>query len=516
MPVNSHLQWIEVKDFAPGLWTADDWLTPANGWQIMEDCYPTEGGGLRAFFQGTAIPTTGIGAITKERVIGLFARGSIPARSGAPTDLTDYYLCTYLFDAAAGAGSKARPKFYRMDGTNSEVAWTEINRTSGATLWGFATNDSNAPRYTQFLFFQQLAGSPNDQWVIAVVRYVGADVGTFRFNYQDLSSAQKGIKITQLNGTVTATGPAAVHQARLLVAGGTTGGIIYYSNPGDAATSVASGFVQLDPSVALPQIVGLSPSPPSDLFVLRQGAAPLLMQGSIVNQTTQVMGEGINAQREQDVIRTPEGYALIGADGIVYFTNGVTYTPISQQVSISASAPDALGQGSLNYINEFLFAPGGMVYFLPTKSWFTQTQMAGSFHNVERFGGFIWGPVGTGTSFTLAKVSPQPHGGTRVSTWRAKTAPMRAVDGRIIGIREVQVVVKSYDASATFAVTVNGVTNTQTCSVTGRQTMSFLFNQKAEVLDITFVSTAGGSAEAPSIEAYRTGYMPGTNLAPAL
>lgn len=519
MPVNQHLTWVEVKDFSPGLWTNTDWLMPPNGWQVMEDAYPQVGGGIRAFHKATSVTTSGIVSPTKERLIGLYSRGSVPARSGAPTDLTDRYLCTYFFDSGASAGSKARPRFYRMDGTNSETTWTQIFKTSGSTEWGFATSDNNAPQWTSFVFFQQLSGSPNDQYVIAVVRYVNStDAGIYRFNYNDLSSAQKGIQIKMLNGTLVTIGMVTVHQSRLMVSGGTTGGTLYFSNAGDAASSASTSFVQLDPSVALPQIVGLNPSPPSDLFVFRQGAAPIIVQGDITNQTSQVMGEGINGIVGQDVIRMPDqGYALIGANGYVYFTDGVTYTNISQQLKAFGQVADAVAIGSLSFLNEFLFAPGGLVYHLPTKSWFSQTQMAGSFHNVERFSGYIWGPVGTGTSFTLAQLTPKSSASaSRVSTYHIKTAPLASVDGRRIGMREVQMYVKSYDANAQITVTVNGVANTVTCPSTGRQMLSFLFQQRDEVLDVDIVSTAGNAAnEAPSIERLRLGFEPGTNLAPS-
>src|SRR5690606_27209185 len=104
---------------------------------------PQEGGGLRAFMKGSALSVSGIADITKERVIGLHARGGIPVRSGNPTDLTDRYLLTYSFDPGASAGSKARPKLYRMDGSNNETTWTQIFATSGTTQFAAATDDNN-------------------------------------------------------------------------------------------------------------------------------------------------------------------------------------------------------------------------------------------------------------------------------------------------------------------------------------------------------------------------------------
>lgn len=492
---------------------------PPNGWQTFSDAYPQVGGGVRAFFKATPISVSGIGTIAKERVIGLHARGGVAARSGSPAELVDRYLATYLFDSAAAPGAKARPKIYRMDGSNNETTWTEINRTSGSSLWNFATSDNNAPRKTSFKFFHNLAGSPNDDWVLAVIRYVGAQPngpGLYRFNYNDLSSAQKGIEIKMANSTVFTTGPITVHQARVLVGGGGAGNdTIYYSDPGAASTSSATGFLQVDPSQDLPKIIGLSPSPPSDLFVLRQGAPPVLVQGLIASQTSQVMAEGIiSSPGEQDIVRTPEGYAFISHDGYIYLTDGVTFTALSQQLAGFQQQSDIVHMGDLSYIEEFLFGPIGFVYHFPTKSWFRQTQIAGAFHNVERSLRQIWGPDNTGVSFALNKLSPVPATSPdRLSTYTIKSAPLHAGDGRRIGIREVQIYLRSYDANATVAVTVNGTTRTVTCSTTGRQQLSFLFVERAEVLDVQVVPTAGSAAnEAPSIEVLRVGFEPGTHL----
>lgn len=518
MPVNSHLTWVEIKNFAPGVWTNNDWLMPANAWQVMEDAYPQEGGGIRAFHKATALSVSGITDITKERVIGLHARGDIPDRSTGSSSTQDRYLCTYFFDSGASAGSKAGPRFYRMDGSNGESTWTEVKQ-SGAVRWAHPSNDSNAPQKTSFVFMHQLAGSPDDDWVIAVVRYSGTDKGIWRFNYNDATGTQIGVEIT-MAGSFAASGPITVHQSRLMVGGGggEEKGYLYYSNPGAADASAASGYLDVDPSQDLPLLQAIVPSPPSDLFVLREGAAPVLIQGEITDQTSQVMGEGISVTNGvQDLAKTPEGYLFISPGSYIYSTDGVTYTALSQQLAAFNQVDDAISPGDINVIGEFLFAPSGYVYHLPTKSWFTQTQMAGYFHNVERSGHEIWGPVGTGVDFTLAKLVPFPVAtASRVSSYHLKSAPMETADGRRIGIREVQMYVKNYEANSTITVTINGDANTVTMASTGKQQVSFLFQERGEVLDVDIVSAAADSShEAPSIERVRIGFEPGTNLAPS-
>jgi hypothetical protein len=198
MPANTHLRWVEVKDFSPGLWENADWLMPSSAAQTLTDAYPQPGGGLRAFYRPSALSVSGVVDITKERVIGLFARGNLGLRSGGVGSSVDRYMMTYMFDNAAGAGSKARPKLYRMDGSNAESTWTQIFVTSGVTQFNFATSDNNAPRQCSFRFFRLSAGSPNDQHVIFSVRYTGAATGgpgLYRLNYNDLSSAQRAVEI---------------------------------------------------------------------------------------------------------------------------------------------------------------------------------------------------------------------------------------------------------------------------------------------------------------------------------
>lgn len=513
MPVNQHLTWVEIKDFTPGLYTNSDWLMPANASQQLVDAFPQVGGGLRAFFKGSPYTVSGIGTPSLERVIGLHARGSVNFRVPIGTG-ADRYLSTYYFNAAGSAGSKGKVKMYRLDESNGDTVWTELTKVGGGTL-AFSSVDSNSPDKTSFRFFRQLAGSPNDQWIIAVIRYTGGDGGIYRLNYED--SPNHLVLIKMLNGTLQNAGSMAIHQARLLVAGSTdiTQGNIYFSVPGDAATSETTGFLEVDPSQDLPGIMALTPSPPSDLFVLREGAAPVLVQGDLENETSQVMGAGISGNVLQDMAKMPEGYAFISPDGYIYITDGVTFTPISQQLGgIHGSSADTRGVGDLNFIEEFLFAPRGLVYHMPTKAWFTQTQMAGEFHNVDLSTRKIWGPVGLGVNFTLAELNPVPLStASRVSEWTWQSAPLASADGRRIGMREVQLYVRSYDANATVAVTVNGVTNTQMCTSTGKQLLSFLFQTRNSVLDVTVVSTAGNAAnEAPSLERARLGFEPGTNL----
>jgi hypothetical protein len=503
VPVNYHLRPIEIRDFAPGLWEVSDWLMPASAAQEMTDCYPQPGGGLRAFFRGTALSTSGIVDLTKERVIGLHARGGVPLRSGGAGDGIDRYLVTYSFSPGA-----TRPRLYRMDGSNSETTWTQIFVTSGTTLFNQATNDNNAPQKASFRFFRLSSGAPNDRYVLMVLRYVAPPSqgpGLYRLNYNDLSTVQKAIELTtSVSGSTRPWGPIATHQARVLVADGNSERIIW-SDPG-TVTFGAANFLDVEPNQDLPVIIAMHSNAPDDLIVMKEGGPFAVVQGNITSAVVQQMVEGIHpgGSGNQDFGRSPFGMLFIATDGGVYATNGYEMNNLSAQLSGFNQQSDFVGPGDTNYIGDFVFAPRGYVYHVPTQSWFKQTQIAGALHNIERYTRMIWGPTTTGTNFGLRQLSPFPDS-ARLNTFSWKSAPLRSDDGRQLEIREVEVVAKPYGANATIAVTVNGVTVTKTLAGSStRQDVSFLFNQRGEVLDVRVVSTAGNSnQEAPSIEAVR-------------
>jgi len=508
MPSHDHLQPLQIKDFAPGLWTRGDWLLPPTAAQTMQDCFPQPGGGLRAWFKPTAISVSGIADITKERIIGLHARGGVGARAGTPTDSTDRYLCTYMYDSSAGAGNKARPKLYRMDGTNSETTWTQIYATSGTTQFAFATNDSNAPAQSRFRYFQLSSGSPNDQYVLMALNYVGSDNGLWRMNYNDLSTAQKAIEI---DPSTPRSGAMCIHQARVMIATGTSSPRLWWSNAG-TVTFASTSYLDIEPSQDLNVLNMLFPQPPSDLLVAKEGAPWVVIQGDITDPIVRQMGGGGHtsaASNIQDGCVTDQGIAFIDSKGDIYLTDGVEFRSISKQLSGFSNASGVVSLGSLTFMNHFLFAPGGKVYDFDSQSWFTQTGITGNFHNAERYGSQVWGGVGTSTNFTLNSVVPYEVT-DRVNTYTWKSAPLHEESGRQLEIREVEIVCKSYDTSATIAVTIGGTTVSKTLAASTKQKVSFYFVKRAEVLDVQVVSTAGNASnEAPSIEAITVWTRPG-------
>lgn len=517
MPDTRNLRWVEISTFSPGLWENADWLMPAGAAQTLLDAYPQPGGGLRAFYRPSALSVSGIADITKERVIGLFARGGLSLRSGVGSAV-DRYMMTYSFDAGAGAGSKARPKLYRMDGTNSETTWTQIFVTSGATQFNLATNDNNAPRQTSFKFFRLSSGSPNDQHVIFVVRYTGAATGgpgLYRLNYNDLSAAQKAVEIVSsvTGGPANPSGALVIHQARILVAGGGVAGEqVNYSNPG-SETLAAANFIGVEPNQDGSNILALMTLAAGDLLVAKGGAPWVVIQGDITNPVVVPMGQGehLTGTGEQDLVRLPDGGLVFTTnDGYVWETDGHSFTNLSQQLGSFAQQTDFTGGGSIGFLNQFLFIGRGYVFDIASKSWFRQSGMLGSVFHIETATRTIWGATTTGVSFGLASYEPFMNQ-ARVGTYTWKSAPLRSDDGRQMRIRQVQVAAKSYDANATIAVTVNGVTVTETFAAQGQQVLNFLFNQRGHTLDVQVVPTAGtpSANEAPSIDVVRIGVADG-------
>lgn len=489
MPSHANLKPIAVSDFSPGLYNNSDWLMPAGASQLMEDCYPQPGGGLRAFFKSTPFSDSGITHAAHERLIGLYPAGGIQNRSGAGIG-TDRYMATYHFESGNG-----NPVLYRLDGTDGATGWTSLVKTVGGT--GFAAHAAdNSPGKASFRLFELADGTIH---IVLVVRYGGTDTGLWRVAYP----GQPGT-ITDLNGGVFGTldGPITIHEDRLISAQGAQ---IVWTEPG-SETFDSDAFLPIDPNRAGARINSLEGLEPSDLLIMRQGAPSVVLQGDIsATPAQQVTTEGISAGGGGfcDFCPTPQGLAFISNDGYLYLTDGRTHTKLSQQLSKFTQSADFTTYGDIVYAGEFLFAPRGRAYHFPTQSWFTQTQLAGSVKSVERYNDEVFGNVADGVNFELARIIPESDQ-DRVGTFRFTTAPLHSDDGRQVVIRQIDVIVNTYDTNATVAITVNGTTVTRRMRDVGRQTVQFLFNERDEVLDAAFVSTSGDFiAEAPSIESYR-------------
>jgi len=107
---------------------------------------------------------------------------------------------------------------------------------------------------------------------------------------------------------------------------------------------------------------------------------------------------------------------------------------------------------------------------------------------------------------TILTLPVEERSSARAESYRIKTAPLQAGSGRQAVIREVEVMVKSFHASSTVAVTINGSTQTSAAIPVGTNVVRFPFNQRGEYLDVQIAPASNASGyEAPVLEQFRVG-----------
>lgn len=509
MPSTEGLKPIVISDFSPGLYNSSDWLVPAKGWQQMENCCPQIGGGLRAFYNVTEYSTgfTGISDPTHTRVLGIHASGGL-LDTGAESSGAigaDRYLVLYNWASSTGT-----PWVYRYNGTvNDFTQWVFMYKGSSPNVLT-SVNDNNPSKASLLVYVTQASEGLEDTYnrlMVIMVRYNGPDADTYAVLFTDDDGVLDSITPpTTSSGDPnppfsTQAGSMCVHQQRLVFGSGN--GVIIFTDP--AATTYAStNFLAVDASHDGTRLAALYGIEPGDLACLREGAGMVVVQGDLLQGPVVVVSnDGVDSGKTgyTDFCSTPYGLAFISADGYVYLTDGRTTTKISEQISAFEQSPDFSSYGDLVYMGDFLFCPGERVYDFRTKSWFTQTAMAGHVKCGNDYDNEVFGTQTNGVISSNALVQYYPQSDTtRQETFTAQTAPIHGTDGRTVAVRMVEVNCKTYDANATIAVTVHGTTKTRLLRTVGKQNVRFLFNEQAETLDATFVSTSGTGAEAPSFD----------------
>lgn len=485
VPSNSHLQWIDVRDFSPGLWEKGDWLIPAGGAQTMTDCYPQEGGGLRAFYKPTTIPATGIGA--NERLIGFFGYGA--GHRTLPTTGTDYYCVTY-------SSSDFRPRIYRWDQTDAtELQWRVI------TTLAVATASNNAPNEVFFTAYVLSSGTVR---ILASINYVGTDTGIWAATQATVATSQTFAKIAG-----TAGGLIAIHQSRIVEARNST---IYFTGPGNE--TFATDFVTIEPQRNLGNVKAIMAMAPGDLLVVTEGAGWFAVQGDLTSPTVRAMSSAHSlGNPNQQLVDTGYGLAFIEDAGGIYLSNsGVSFDKLDAQLNTPTQpGGGVVSVGDLVFHQDMLFCPRGYVFDFHTKAWFRQSLMTtGLLQFAVRNLALFTTLAGTTTIYRLAT----QDGSSRSNSMTWKSPVLRHGSGRQIEIREVQVVAKSYTGTSSIAVTVNGVTRTLGSLGVGTHHLAFLFRERGETLDVQVVSASGDSGtEAPSIETVKIGHRGGHLLA---
>lgn len=497
MPANNQLAWVEVRDFAPGLFTVADWLIPPNGAQIMTDCYPQPAGGLRAFTRPTSLSTVGVVDIAHEIPVGIYSRSGINHRT-LPTDGTDYYLMTI------NQVTDGKLRLYRMDGTASAMTWTNI-WTSGVSDAGIAAGcapptfasfvDSTGAAYVLFVLWHVEIGAGND--------------GTYSIKYLDGS-------VVKRRTATSGSGALAVQDDRIMVGEGNT---LWFSDS-QALTFSAPNYIKVQASLPSNLICMIQPFAPSTLLIGLQAAPWVMVQGDITNPIVRTMSPARILGDPQRGAFSTQGLAFIEPQTGVFLTStGESFVDISsQQIDPSVwqmGLGGDRGMGDLAFQGNTLYAPNGLCFDLRTRSWFQLSDFSAAgatpgkhMFRDERSETVLMVP--RTTNFSIKSYARD--GGARVSTYTWKSAPMRNPDGRQIEIREVQVYVNAY-ATSTVTVTVNGTARSIATVAPGRQQLDFLFVERNEVLDVQVVPSANdGTSEAPSIEVVRVGTNSGHML----
>lgn len=488
MPPASHLRWAEIRDFSPGLWTVGEWLMPANAAQTMNDCYPQPGGGLRAWFKPTDFSVSGL-ETTTTKVIGLALHTGIDHRSlGA--DANDYYL-------VSSNRSTGVVKWWRKDETNENPvgsgSWSAIK------TWAAGATSPHEAQHIPFIL------SDGTRHMCVSLFCAGSDDGLWSAKYSD------GVVTSRL---VAGAGPLTQHQARLVVAGAaSTASKIYFSDAG-SFTFGASSYIDIEPAKQGTENVLLLPFAPADLYVGKSAAGFHMVQGDLTDPIVRSMTQHQYLGERQTPMQTPAGITFIEPDNGVWATTmGNEFSRLDVQLGADGGPSDAadygVALGQLAYMHHWLVAPRGFVFDFRTKSWFRTSPLASSFvQTVDTFNNALLAATYASGSdaFALKQYTMTEGEGTRYNTYTWKSAPLRDPNGRQLEIREVQVFCKVNDSSAQVAVTVNGTTRTITGLAAGKHQLSFLFSERAEVLDVQVVPSAGSSSnEAPSIECVRIG-----------
>lgn len=481
MPSNRHLEFADVDDFTPGLFTAGDWLVPPTAAQTMTDCHPEVGGGLRAAAKPTSFSTTGL-ASSNERVIGLYARGAIALRAGIG-DASDRYVWTYNT-------SDNKIRVYRWDETNADTSWSVIHTHAAV---------SATPNPVQADSFVDASGVA---YVVYTIAQTGTDDGLWSIKYSDGT-------VTKQLGTIFPLA-VAVQDDRILVGDQWN---IRFSDSQSVSSFPSANELPVQASRQGNQIMSITPFAPGDLLLGTRYSPWTMIQGDITDPIVRTQSPARTIGWPQYAVFTEAGLAFIApSQGVFLTSTGESFEDISAQLDRSiwvqgGSLLGDVGGGTLGYIGPFLLAPHGYLFDFRTKSWFRSSVLAGAKGHFHTHGDSNYRQLFAATgdvAYSLYTIDAKESARWNTYTW--KSAPLRRPDGRQVEIREVQVYARSYDASATIAVTVNGTTRTVTLGAAGKHQANFLFSERDEVLDVQVVPTAaGGSVEAPSIEVVRIG-----------
>lgn len=479
--LTSHLETATL-DYTRGLWSRSSVSVPPGYAAQLDNCYPLpDSGALRAWAKWSTFSLSGIGA--SEKIVGFFVRGGIPVRSGASTENSDRYILT------TGSGN---PKLYRWDDTNDAAppaAWTLIKTftagaVSGIATWAVFYDITDAAHHV----YMSLQGTTTDQ-------------GVWRIRYSDgaTTRVQSGDNPQSL----------LTYQDRLLVTTGEgRGSRIRWSDLGEDTFDAAS-FQDVAPNNSLTTNRWIYPYA-GELLVCKNGAPFFFVQGDLLDPVVRQQGEGHYAvEIHRPAISHNGVYFMAYKDGIYRTQTGVDAEPVSSSLpadalTVAPRTAFGAGVGTLSFFENWLITPSAHILDERTGAWFKTTEFGADYpavHAVDRHqdhGRFY--AAKTSTSPTLRYITQPEDTMSRVRTYTYKSFPMRHPTGRQIRIRRVLLYANVFSSGASITVTVGGVANTKSALAAGHQTVEFLFNQYAEMLDVTITPDSGSdSVEAPML-----------------
>lgn len=511
MPVNRHLTWLDIRDFAKsgGLWTRNTFNMPTDAAQQMDNYYPQPGGGLRAFLRPTEEDMTGL------TVANYFPKALFAERDDDGIPVGDEGAIILLVQEQG----TTTVRLFRKAIDNVGVAQWLDDSPGGAPITAARGMGS----------FEQYEISLGRRLIIAVGDGVTDEV----LSYNRGAETAVGI----LNGDLVDAGfPMVVHQGRVVAADGNSR--IRFTDPFSETEAVDSP-IEVDATQRGVKITGMISFSPSDLLIARGDHQWALIQGDLADPIIRLQSHSPQANRDQQLLRALGGAVFMEHGGGIYLTNdGTQFDRIDPNLDPPLQwfpfndANEMLGQPAV--ARNFLFFPRGLVFDTTTRSWFRVSDFANDAGTYLHFYVSARSLYNFGTSnFTegrlYAVTSPATSGGNwqvyqlfvnegnddpaslraADATW--KSAPLRSPDGRQIEIREVQVIAKHVGGAGTnqITVTVGGTTITKTVPGPAGTTsvLPFLFKERGAHLAVTVrgQDLTITPIEAPTIEAVRVG-----------